>query len=679
MFALGAWLLAMTTLLSPAAPGTASATTASAPVATGARPAADAATTDYAAGVAARDTGDYAGAASKFAAAVLDGGPLAPMARLRQGQMLVAARQGLAAAPVLAAVLAENALPPSLAQIAIREAASNLHELSRDLEAVSVLAGMAALDGVPASARADARWQIASLRRAAGDPSWLEDARSALASSNTFGGAAAALDAVEAAGATVPPMTAALVDYRAFRDTRAEQRFNRVIADGSTPAPDRAAAWFYIGALRERANDPAGALTAYALSASINSAGPVADDAFYWRAHIYQDRGDLASEIAEFDHLARDYPDSNFAREARITPAVELGRAGRTSEALPRLEAIATTARSDEAATAARWHQVFRVGAGNTTAPALLASAYDAASFGSALEQSSADPQSPLPASAVLERPSLSVMTADEAFTVARWMSATFGPVPQTFAADASDPLRRLGFALIAGGDTSVGRTLLGAAIGARASRPYDLYDIAIVARDAGVYDIEVGAARALLAPLTGAQQLRAPRSILQLAYPLPYLEAMLAGTQEANMPPLLMYALVRQESAFNPNAGSPAGAYGLSQFISGTAQAVMQELNITGIPVAQAMVDPALSLRMGARYLADETRAFNGNTVAALAAYNAGGGNARRWLDAQAPSNTDGYRWTVSYAETRAYLDTVLTNYAWYRYVYAGAPFAIR
>ena len=85
-------------------------------------------------------------------------------------------------------------------------------------------------------------------------------------------------------------------------------------------------------------------------------------------------------------------------------------------------------------------------------------------------------------------------MTADEAFTVARWMSATFGPVSQTLEPDASDPLRRLGFALIAAGDTSVGRTLLGAAIGARVSRPYDLYDIAIVARDAGVYDIEVGA-----------------------------------------------------------------------------------------------------------------------------------------------------------------------------------------
>ena len=79
------------------------------------------------------------------------------------------------------------------------------------------------------------------------------------------------------------------------------------------------------------------------------------------------------------------------------------------------------------------------------------------------------------------------------------------------------------------------------------------------------------------------------------------------------------------------------------------------------------------------ARYLADETKAFDGNIVAAVSAYNAGGGNAKRWLGAQSPKNIDGYRWTVDFSETRLYIERVLSNYAWYRYIYAGTPLAVR
>ena len=645
-----------------------------------AQPAPDVARAGYAAGLAARDAGDYAGAAQRFAGAAREGGPLAPMARLRQAQMLVAARQRDAAAPVFAAVLAEDALPVSLAQIALTETATNLDALNRRAEAVAVLRRLDRLDGLGANARASARWEVAAIRKTAGEAGWVDEARAAIELSTAFGGATAALDALEAAGVTLPPLTAALVDYRAFRNAAAGQRLIRAIIDPSRPlsTADAATAWFYLGALQERASQPDAALTAYTLSAALNPGGPLADDSTYWRGAILGDRGDLPGQIAEFDRLARSYPDSPFAARARLAPAVELGRAGRTSEALTRLEAIAAGPRPDEAATAARWHQLFRAAPGVGPRVSLSPATYDPTSFGAVLERTAVDPQRPLPAAAAAERPTAVAMTADDAITISQWMRATFGPQPQTLVADADDPLRRLGFALVAAGDGAVGRTLLGAAIAARVHRPYDLLEVALHAAAARVYDIEVAAARKLLEPLDGAAQLAAPRAVLRLAFPAPFLEETLSAAQQANVPPLLLLALVRQESAFYPDAGSSADAYGLAQFIPSTAVEVMRDLGIT-LPLEQALRDPATSLRMGARYLAVQTKVFDGDSVAALAAYNAGGSNARRWLAAQTPKNTDGYRWGVDFSETRAYLERVLVNYAWYRYIYAGAPLAVR
>jgi soluble lytic murein transglycosylase-like protein len=118
------------------------------------------------------------------------------------------------------------------------------------------------------------------------------------------------------------------------------------------------------------------------------------------------------------------------------------------------------------------------------------------------------------------------------------------------------------------------------------------------------------------------------------------------AAAQRNGVDPALLKALVRQESNFDPNAGSPAGAQGLTQLMPGTAAA----LGVTDVH------DPAQALEGGAKYLRRQLDAFGGDEAKALAAYNAGPGAVSR------------YGGVPPYAETQDYVHKVLGYAAGYR-----------
>ena len=118
------------------------------------------------------------------------------------------------------------------------------------------------------------------------------------------------------------------------------------------------------------------------------------------------------------------------------------------------------------------------------------------------------------------------------------------------------------------------------------------------------------------------------------------------AAAQKYGIDPALLKGLIRQESNFNPNAKSPAGAAGLCQLMPGTAAA----LGCTN------PLDPAQAIDAGAKYLSQQLKAFGGDPRKALAAYNAGPGAVQR------------YGGVPPYAETQNYVRSVMAFADQYR-----------
>jgi soluble lytic murein transglycosylase len=142
--------------------------------------------------------------------------------------------------------------------------------------------------------------------------------------------------------------------------------------------------------------------------------------------------------------------------------------------------------------------------------------------------------------------------------------------------------------------------------------------------------------------------------------------------TMVAEVDHAAIFAVVRQESRFRVDAVSSAGARGLMQLMPGTAKETAAKV---GLPYSKGRLtsDPAYNAMLGSTYLAAQLDYFDGSLVLAAAAYNAGPGNARKWIRAfgdPRSESIDPVTWVemIPFQETRKYVQRVLGNYMVYR-----------
>ena len=175
-----------------------------------------------------------------------------------------------------------------------------------------------------------------------------------------------------------------------------------------------------------------------------------------------------------------------------------------------------------------------------------------------------------------------------------------------------------------------------------------------------------VGAVGAALR-LAHTMRPRSPGPLHEFIYPLGYWETVRAAAHAHGVDPLLVLALIRQESLFEPEAVSPAGARGLMQLLPATAR---QE---TGADAARPVLeDIATNVDLGTRLLARLLAKYDGSRVKALAAYNGGEDAVAKWERRYAGREADEFAELISYRETRDYVKAVLRNYRTYRRLYA-------
>src|SRR4029077_4612936 len=110
--------------------------------------------------------------------------------------------------------------------------------------------------------------------------------------------------------------------------------------------------------------------------------------------------------------------------------------------------------------------------------------------------------------------------------------------------------------------------------------------------------------------------------------------------SEATNLPAALTWAIMREESAFNPEARSIADAIGLMQLIAPTARATARG---TQLPYDEdALRRPEISIALGTRLLSSLRASFPGNRSLAIAAYNGGSRAVRRWLGERAGDDFD-------------------------------------
>lgn len=160
-----------------------------------------------------------------------------------------------------------------------------------------------------------------------------------------------------------------------------------------------------------------------------------------------------------------------------------------------------------------------------------------------------------------------------------------------------------------------------------------------------------------------------APIEVQRLAYPLVYADLLSAEAQERSLDPLLLAALIRQESLFEPVAESYAGARGLGQVMPATGEGIAHSLGIEDF-VLDDLYRPAISIRFGAYYLGVQMGRFDDQILIALAAYNGGPGNTLRWLEG-AGDDLDLFVEAITATQSRVYLQRVYEQYLVYERLY--------
>lgn len=170
------------------------------------------------------------------------------------------------------------------------------------------------------------------------------------------------------------------------------------------------------------------------------------------------------------------------------------------------------------------------------------------------------------------------------------------------------------------------------------------------------------------------------PRGFWINFYPSAYSEAIQTEAGKYHLDPWLVEGLIRQESMYNTQSLSPAGARGLMQIMPKTGKRLFERTHPGREFENDFLFEPDLNIRLGVRYLNDLTRKLKGNGVYILITYNAGPKVLKAWQRRfRMIKDRDIFVESIPYPETRGYVKHVIRNYIIYKNLYPAPPAQVR
>ncbi|MCH7484851.1 MAG: transglycosylase SLT domain-containing protein, partial [Chloroflexi bacterium] len=537
-----------------------------------------------------------------------------------------------------------------------------LYEAEGDYDSASTVLRGLTNPSRPDATAAEALWRRGNLEASRG-----EDAEARLMYRTLirrYPSSARALEALNTAQAAADPLVTtfdrAFVYFAQRINDQALAAFEDILSSPATGTVAAAEAHYYLGILSERFSLYNDALTHYDAAIALLSPGlddPLRGQSMWDRATVLELQGDLDGAIAGFAEVG-DVPGAELAGEGTFRAGLLAYNLGRVSEAITHWTRFSqVAANAGDRARAHYWlglaHQGFDSDRARDEFAA--AAAADPLGYYGLVASGRADP-------------TFCCLNGDppgNAANVGAWLRGHVGPEDTATRNEffAGDPWQRaveLHETGLSDRADDEFREMLEAVTG----DSWLLYRFAQETSALGLPWISTLAAQRL-----ALRYADPPPALLRLVYPREYWELVQAEAKTYGFDPYLMLSMMRQESLYFPRAVSPAEALGLTQVIPPTADGIAEALEEDDFTYLD-LFRPNVSIRFGAYYVGTQLDELGGNVRAAVAAYNGGPFNAASWL-AAAGGDNDVFVETITFAETRAYVELVLENYALYLYAW--------
>jgi soluble lytic murein transglycosylase len=461
--------------------------------------------------------------------------------------------------------------------------------------------------------------------------------------------AALALELADAQGIAVDPGAAGLSLYRRGDYLQAVETLVPAVEAAAT-AGELAFRAYYLAASYEDLGRGDDAIRYYDLAAASGGSSPFVHRAKYWAARVAEWSGTPAEASQRYVSLTTSGPAGEFSQEAAFRAGFVLLEAGDGAGALA---AWAGTV-SASSARLEYWRGRALAEAGDVTG---AKAAYEAAVAFGPFELHGLEAARELGRGVAFD-PSYrerNLQQKTEWGAIAAWLAERIGGGPLASAPTAACELMASGL-----------REAAASEIWAAEARGGTWRSLELMreASECGLTDVAARLAVRIRSE-AGVASHEAPKDLLRVSYPVDYAATVVNEARKGDIDPLFFASLIRQESFWDPTAGSPAGAWGLTQVIQPTGEALADELGVEGFRLAM-LLQPAVSLEFGAHYLGGQIGRY-GNPLVALAAYNAGPGNASRWAMSGAKDPADLVE-VIDFVETRSYVTYIFEAYAHYR-----------
>jgi len=205
---------------------------------------------------------------------------------------------------------------------------------------------------------------------------------------------------------------------------------------------------------------------------------------------------------------------------------------------------------------------------------------------------------------------------------------------------------------------------------------PIDNYRLTNYMLEIGLYRSAIFSARQVLTlqGIDDAQTMAAPNYFNHVRFGSYYRDLILPAAEAYGFHPLFVFSVVRQESLFEGFVRSSAGARGLMQIIPSTGESIAANAGWPPGYTSEDLYRPVVSINLGLKYLDKQRNLFDGDIFAALAAYNAGPGNAMVWKELSG-EDQDLFVEIVRFEETRNYIKGIYEVFSIYRRLYDRSP----